>query len=293
MSRIGRLPIEVPAGVDVKIDGSYVHVKGPKGEMEFTFSPAINIKKEDGTIVIERPSDQPMHRALHGTTRSVINNMVVGVSKGFERVLEIVGVGYRAELEGKNLIINVGFSHPVVVEPPEGISFDVDMKVRQIRVSGYDKQVVGQGQGRAAVRVVRGAVEQVGVGNQQHRDVVGLGRRGRLEGAAKDLGLENVVIWAGRRGDVPDLLQAMDVWVMSSLREGLPVALLEAKAWEAFLKAVDRTDLIDPNETFEHPLISTHPETERSGWDTARPVASIAPASARRTRMLRPSPVSV
>jgi len=144
MSRIGRLPIEVPAGVDVKIDGSYVHVKGPKGEMEFTFSPAINIKKEDGTIVIERPSDQPMHRALHGTTRSVINNMVVGVSKGFERVLEIVGVGYRAELEGKNLIINVGFSHPVVVEPPEGISFDVDMKVRQIRVSGYDKQVVGQ-----------------------------------------------------------------------------------------------------------------------------------------------------
>ena len=144
MSRIGRLPIEVPAGVDVKIDGSYVHVKGPKGEMEFTFSPAINIKKEDGTIVIERPSDQPMHRALHGTTRSVINNMVVGVSKGFERVLEIVGVGYRAELEGKNLIINVGFSHPVVVEPPEGISFDVDMKVRQIKVSGYDKQVVGQ-----------------------------------------------------------------------------------------------------------------------------------------------------
>ena len=144
MSRIGRLPIEVPAGVDVKIDGSYVHVKGPKGEMEFSFSPEINIKKEDGMIVIERPSDQPTHRALHGTTRSVINNMVVGVSQGFERVLEIVGVGYRAELDGKNLIINVGFSHPVVVEPPEGISFDVDMKVRQIKVSGYDKQVVGQ-----------------------------------------------------------------------------------------------------------------------------------------------------
>jgi len=144
MSRIGRLPIEVPAGVDVKIDGSYVHVKGPKGEMEFTFSPEINIKKDDGMIVVERPSDQPMHRALHGTTRSVINNMVVGVSKGFERVLEIIGVGYRAELKGKDLIINVGFSHPVIVEPPEGISFDVDMKVRQIKVSGYDKQVVGQ-----------------------------------------------------------------------------------------------------------------------------------------------------
>jgi large subunit ribosomal protein L6 len=106
--------------------------------------PEITIKKDDGTIVIERPSDQPTHRALHGTTRSVINNMIVGVSKGFERVLEIIGVGYRAELDGKNLIINVGFSHPVVVEPPEGITFDVDMKVRQIKVAGYDKQVVGQ-----------------------------------------------------------------------------------------------------------------------------------------------------
>jgi large subunit ribosomal protein L6 len=144
MSRVGRLPIDVPAGVDVKIDGSYVHVKGPKGELEYTFSPEMMIKKDDGTIVIERPSDQPTHRALHGTTRSVINNMIVGVSKGFERVLEIVGVGYRAELDGKNLVINVGFSHPVVVKPPEGINFDVDMKVRQIRVSGYDKQVVGQ-----------------------------------------------------------------------------------------------------------------------------------------------------
>ena len=144
MSRVGRLPIEVPAGVEVKIDGSYVKVKGPKGEMEYTFSPDMAIKKEDGTIVVERPTDQPMHRALHGTTRSVINNMIVGVSKGFERVLEIEGVGYRAELSGKNLVVNVGYSHPVVVEPPEGISFDVDMKVRQIKVLGYDKQAVGQ-----------------------------------------------------------------------------------------------------------------------------------------------------
>lgn len=144
MSRVGSLPIEVPAGVEVKIDGSYVHVKGPKGELEWTFSPVMTIKKDDGMIVVERPSDEPVHRALHGTTRSLINNMVIGVSKGFERVLEIEGVGYRAELDGKNLVINVGFSHPVVVEPPKGISFDVDMKVRQIRVSGYDKQVVGQ-----------------------------------------------------------------------------------------------------------------------------------------------------
>lgn len=144
MSRVGRLPIEVPSGVEVTIDGTYVKVKGPKGEMDFTFTPEMTIKKEDGNIVVERPSDEPRHRALHGTTRSVINNMVVGVSKGFEKVLEIEGVGYRAELSGKNLIVNVGFSHPVVVEPPEGISFDVDMKVRQIRVSGYSKQVVGQ-----------------------------------------------------------------------------------------------------------------------------------------------------
>jgi large subunit ribosomal protein L6 len=144
VSRVGRLPIEVPAGVDIKIDGSYVHVKGPKGELEWTFSPEITIKKEDGTIVVERPSDQPMHRALHGTTRAVINNMVVGVSQGFERILEVEGIGYRAEVDGNNLVLNVGYSHSVVVEPPEGISFEVDMKVRQIKVLGYDKQVVGQ-----------------------------------------------------------------------------------------------------------------------------------------------------
>jgi large subunit ribosomal protein L6 len=144
VSRIGRLPIEVPAGVEIKIDGSYVHVKGPKGELEWTFSPVIVIRKEDGTILVERSTDQPTHRALHGTTRSVLNNMVVGVSQGFERILEIEGVGYRAEVNGKDLVLNVGYSHPVVFEPPEGISFDVDMRARQIKVSGYDKQVVGQ-----------------------------------------------------------------------------------------------------------------------------------------------------
>ncbi len=144
MSRVGRLPIEVPTGVDIKIDGSYVKVKGPKGELEWTFSPDMTIKQDGSTIVIERPTDQPTHRALHGTTRALINNMVVGVSNGFERILEIEGVGYRAEMDGKNLIVNVGFSHPVIVEPPEGISFEVDMKVRQIKVSGFDKQSVGQ-----------------------------------------------------------------------------------------------------------------------------------------------------
>ena len=144
MSRIGRLPIEVPAGVEVKIDGSYVKVKGPKGELEWTFSPDIVIKKEDGIIVVERPSDQPTHRSLHGTSRAVLNNMVVGVSQGFERILLIEGVGYRAEMDGDNLVLNVGYSHSVVVKPPEGISFEVDTRARQIKVSGYDKQVVGQ-----------------------------------------------------------------------------------------------------------------------------------------------------
>ena len=144
MSRIGRLPIEVPAGVEVKIDGSYVKVKGPKGELEWTFSPDIVIKKEDGIIVVERPSDQPTHRSLHGTSRAVLNNMVVGVSQGFERILLIEGVGYRAEMDGDNLVLNVGYSHSVVVKPPEGISFEVDNRARQIKVSGYDKQVVGQ-----------------------------------------------------------------------------------------------------------------------------------------------------
>lgn len=144
MSRIGRLPISIPKGVDVKIDGSYVHVKGPKGSMEYTFSPEIGIKLEDGRLMIERPSDQPRIRSLHGTTRALINNMVIGVSQGFERILEIVGVGYRAELNGKDLIINVGYSHPVKFEAPEGISFDVDMKARRIFVRGFDKQQVGQ-----------------------------------------------------------------------------------------------------------------------------------------------------
>jgi len=144
VSRIGLLPIEVPAGVDVKIDGSYVHVKGPKGELEWTFSPEITIKKEDGIITVERSTNQPTHRSLHGTTRSLLNNMVMGVSQGFERILEIEGVGYRAEMSGNNLVLNVGYSHPVIIEPPEGISFEVDTRARQIKVSGYDKQVVGQ-----------------------------------------------------------------------------------------------------------------------------------------------------
>ncbi len=143
MSRIGQIPVVVPAGVDVKIKGTHVRVKGPKGELQHTFPADMTISFEDGEVVVKRPSDERTHRAYHGMTRALINNMVVGVSTGFSKVLEINGVGYRAKLEGKNLILNVGFSHPVKVEPPEGIEFEVDDRTRQIVIKGYDKQAVG------------------------------------------------------------------------------------------------------------------------------------------------------
>lgn len=144
MSRIGRLPVPIPSGVDVKIKGSHVRVKGPKGELQHTFPADMKISLKNEMIEVKRPSDERTHRALHGMTRALINNMVIGVSTGFEKILEINGVGYRAEMQGKDLVLNVGYSHPVVIEPPEGISFEVDMRIRQIKVQGYDKQVVGQ-----------------------------------------------------------------------------------------------------------------------------------------------------
>ena len=144
MSRIGRLPVEIPGGVQVNVKGSDVHVKGPKGELQRTFSPLIGIALENNQLVITRNSDNPAERALHGTTRAVLANMVHGVSKGFQVVLEVEGVGYRAEMEGKNLMLYVGYSHPVKMEPPAGISFETDAKTRQIRVLGFDKETVGQ-----------------------------------------------------------------------------------------------------------------------------------------------------
>src|SRR5512138_100023 len=144
MSRIGRLPVAVPNGVQVNVQGSDVHVKGPKGEMKRSFSPMIEIAMEDGHVVIKRKSDEAAERALHGTTRAVIANMIRGVSTGFEVLLQVEGVGYRAELKGKDLALFVGYSHPVTMEPPVGISFEVDQKTRQIKVLGYDREVVGQ-----------------------------------------------------------------------------------------------------------------------------------------------------
>lgn len=144
MSRIGRLPVEVPAGVQVNIQGSEVVVKGPKGEMKRLFSPRIDISLEGEKVIVQRGSDEPTLRALHGTTRALIQNMVTGVSAGFTKVLEIDGVGYRAELDGANLVLYVGYSHPVVVTPPPGITFEVDTKTRQVKVMGIDRETVGQ-----------------------------------------------------------------------------------------------------------------------------------------------------
>jgi len=144
VSRVGRLPVTVPSGVQVTISGQDVQVKGPKGLITRTFAPGVTVKMEEGHIVITRETDAPTHRALHGTTRALINNMVTGVSTGFTKSLDIDGVGYRAEMNGKNLVLYVGYSHPVTIEPEDGISFDVDTKIRQVKVMGYDKEQVGQ-----------------------------------------------------------------------------------------------------------------------------------------------------
>lgn len=144
MSRIGRLPVDVPAGVQVNVQGSNVHIKGPKGELKRTFSSMIGIALENNQVVLTRNSDSPEERAMHGTTRAVIANMVHGVSTGFTVVLEVEGVGYRSEIDGKTLVLHVGYSHPVRVEPPAGISFEVEQKARQIKVLGFDRELVGQ-----------------------------------------------------------------------------------------------------------------------------------------------------
>jgi large subunit ribosomal protein L6 len=138
------MPVVVPNGVNVEVDGSSVRVKGPKGELQHTFPAVMQISVEDGHVIVNRPNDERQNRSLHGMTRALIQNMVTGVSSGFERVLEVNGVGYRAEMKGKTLVLYVGYSHPVEVEPPAGISFEVDVKTRQVKVRGFSKEAVGQ-----------------------------------------------------------------------------------------------------------------------------------------------------
>jgi large subunit ribosomal protein L6 len=144
MSRIGRLPIAVPSGVQVKIDGHKISVKGQRGELVREFHPDMEIKLEDGKVVVGRPSDSPTHRALHGTTRALLNNMVTGVSQGFRKVLQIEGVGYRATQEGANLVFYLGFSHPIKIEQPAGIKFVADEKAKTVTIEGNDREQVGQ-----------------------------------------------------------------------------------------------------------------------------------------------------
>ncbi|MCR4689010.1 MAG: 50S ribosomal protein L6 [Saccharofermentans sp.] len=142
MSRIGRKPIAIPAGVDIKIDGHHITVKGAKSTLELDVHPDISVKQEGAEIIVERPSDDKNHRALHGLTRALINNMVIGVSEGFTKNLEINGVGYRATKQGNKVVFNLGYSHPIEMTEPEGITIDVKDNV--ISVSGADKQLVGE-----------------------------------------------------------------------------------------------------------------------------------------------------
>ena len=143
MSRIGRMPISVPAGVEVKNNDNLLTVKGAKGEISKQFSKELTINVADGVITVTRPSDNKNHRALHGLTRTLINNMIIGVTEGYSKTLEIEGVGYRAAKQGKNLVLNIGYSHQVIMEEKNGITIDVPQP-NKIVVNGIDKQAVGQ-----------------------------------------------------------------------------------------------------------------------------------------------------
>ncbi len=143
MSRIGRKPVQIPQGVEVKLDGNHITVKGPKGTLERTLHEDMIIKSENNEIIVERPSEDKNHRSLHGLTRTLISNMVVGVTEGFKKNLEVNGVGYRAAKQGKDLVLNLGYSHQVIVSEIDGITIEVP-NPNQIIISGADKQKVGQ-----------------------------------------------------------------------------------------------------------------------------------------------------
>ncbi len=143
MSRIGRLPIPVPSGVDVTLEGRTITVVGPRGTLSRDLHPDMTVRREDGALVVERPSDDKTHKQLHGLTRTLVANMVEGVSNGYRKGLEITGVGYRAALVGRKLQLSLGYSHPVEIEPPEGIAFEVENPTR-LAVVGIDKELVGQ-----------------------------------------------------------------------------------------------------------------------------------------------------
>jgi len=185
VSRIGRLPVTVPGSVQVTINGSEFHVKGPNGEMKREFSPAIGIALENGVINVTRSSEEPTVRALHGTTRALIYNMVTGVSTGFAKVLEVDGVGYRVEMDGKKLVLYVGYSHPVVIDPPAGITFEADSKARTVTVKGYDLEVIGQL--ASDIRKIRPPEPYLGKGIRYQGEKIRrkAGKAGKGKGAGK------------------------------------------------------------------------------------------------------------
>ena len=143
MSRIGNKPVVIPAGVTIDLKDNTVTVKGPKGELSYTFNQNITLVQNEGEVVFTRPDDSKENKTIHGTTRAVFNNMVVGVTEGFQKELELIGVGYRAQLQGKKLVLNVGYSHPVEFTPEEGVEIEVPSNTKVI-VKGYDKQKVGE-----------------------------------------------------------------------------------------------------------------------------------------------------
>ncbi|MDA1062575.1 MAG: 50S ribosomal protein L6 [Chloroflexi bacterium] len=169
MSRVGKVPIEVPAGVEVRVEGGACSVRGPRGELAHEYHPDIEVRIEDGVVTVGRHSDAPPHRALHGLTRSLIANMVEGVTDGFTKTLEIVGTGYRAELRGENLVLTVGFSHPVELHPIAGAAFVVETPII-VHITGIDKQIVGQQ--AAIVRHVRKPEPYQGKGIRYRGEVV-------------------------------------------------------------------------------------------------------------------------
>jgi large subunit ribosomal protein L6 len=183
MSRIGRMPIPIPDGVEVSLEGQHVRVTGPLGSLERDVHPEMTLVQEDGVLRVERPSDAPRHRALHGLTRSLVANMVTGVTSGFTKNLEISGVGYRAQLQGDTLVLALGFSHPVEVKPPEGITFTVDTPTR-LAVSGPDRELVGQV--AAAIRARRKPEPYKGKGIKYAGEQIRrkAGKAGKVGGAA-------------------------------------------------------------------------------------------------------------
>jgi len=152
MSRIGKIPVEIPSGVEVKLSGNNISVKGPKGQLTRDLHPKMTVRHEDNKITVERPSDQKLYRSLHGLTRTLVSNMVTGVTKGFERVLLINGVGYKADAQGDNLVLNMGYSNPVNYKLPKGVSATVE-KLTTIKLASIDKELLGQV--AAEVRKVR------------------------------------------------------------------------------------------------------------------------------------------